>query len=204
MGCSDYSTSAVSRDDDHSIRFPRDLSADQQRSRSIRCDPLKSLQHWSFERNDDRIASDGDLLLPLGWKHLRGRVWYSLCRRRIQFDFSTRLPKHPDRVTGAIGSDGPPISTLSTNNGNVATDIPQDFSISSIGEYPMGPFTTVTIPNGANYLFFGVNDSYYGDNYSTDLALHIAPVPEPATLLLLAAGGPVIAGLRRKITSQST
>ena len=107
-----------------------------------------------------------------------------------------------NRVTGAIASNGPPIVTLPTNNGNIPTDIPQDFSITSIGEYPAGPFTVVTIPNGANYLFFSVNDSYYGDNYSTDLALHIRPAPEPDTLFLLATGGPVIAGLRRKVIGE--
>ena len=108
-----------------------------------------------------------------------------------------------NRVTGAIASNGPPIVTLPTNNGNIPTDIPQDFSISSIGEYPSGPFTYVTIPNGANYLFFSVNDSYYGDNYSTDLALHVRPVPEPDTLFLFALGGFVIAGLRRKLIGES-
>lgn len=108
-----------------------------------------------------------------------------------------------NRVTGAIASNGPPIVTLPTNNGNIPTDIPQDFSISSIGEYPSGPFTWVTIPNGANYLFFSVNDSYYGDNYSTDLALHIMPAPESDTLFLFAMGGPVIAGLRRKVIGES-
>ena len=108
-----------------------------------------------------------------------------------------------NRVTGAIASNGPPIVTLPTNNGNISTDIPQDFSISSIGEYPSGPFTWVTIPNGANYLFFSVNDSYYGDNYSTDLALHIRPVPEPDTLFLFAMAGPAIAGLRRKVIGES-
>ncbi len=108
-----------------------------------------------------------------------------------------------NRVTGSIASNGPPIVTLPTNNGNILTDIPQDFSISSIGEYPSGPFTWVTIPTGANYLFFSVNDSYYGDNYSTDLALHIMPAPEPDTLFLFAVGGPVIAGLRRKVIGES-
>jgi hypothetical protein len=108
-----------------------------------------------------------------------------------------------NRVTGAIASNGPPIVTLPTNNGNIPTDIPQDFSISSIGEYPDGPFTLVNIPNGANYLFVSVNDSYYGDNYSTDLALHIMPVPEPGTLFLFAVAGPVVAGLRRKVIGAS-
>jgi hypothetical protein len=108
-----------------------------------------------------------------------------------------------NRVTGAIASNGPPIVTLPTNNGNIPTDIPQDFSISSIGEYPSGPFTWVTIPNGANYLFFSVNDSYYGDNYSTDLALHIMPAPELNTVFLFAVGVPVIAGLRRKVIGES-
>ncbi len=108
-------------------------------------------------------------------------------------------PSMLNRVTGAIASDGQPVLTLPTYYGNIATDIPQDFSIAAIGDSQAGPFTVVTIPDGANFLFFTANDSFYGDNYSTDLALHIGAVPEPASLLLLAIGGPACAALRRKI-----
>ena len=105
-----------------------------------------------------------------------------------------------NRVTGAIASNGPPIWTYPTYFGTVSTDIMQDFTISAIGESLTGPFTEVTIPSGANFLFFSVNDGLYGDNYSTDLALHVQPVPEPHTLILLAMAGPVIARMRRKVT----
>jgi len=108
-----------------------------------------------------------------------------------------------NRVTGAIASNGPPIWTYPTYFGTVSTDIMQDFTISAIGESLTGPFTDVTIPSGANFLFFSVNDGLYGDNYSTDLALRIRPVPEPDTLFLFAMGGPVIAGLRRKVIGES-
>jgi hypothetical protein len=103
-----------------------------------------------------------------------------------------------NRVTGAIASDGPPVFTIPTYYGNIPTDIPQDFSIAAIGDSLSGPFTVVTIPNGANFLFVSLNDSFFGDNYSTDLALRI--VPEPGTLAMTGAG--LLAGigaLRRKM-----
>jgi hypothetical protein len=101
-----------------------------------------------------------------------------------------------NRVTGAIASDGLAVFTLPTFDGNFPTDIPQDFSIAAIGSP-----TIVTIPNGAKFLFFNINDSFFGDNLSTDLELHVAAVPEPATFLLLVIGGPVIARFRRKIAA---
>jgi hypothetical protein len=91
-------------------------------------------------------------------------------------------------VLGAIPSDGAPVFTLPTYNGNLQTDIPQDFSISALGASKFTPITQVTIPAGANYLFVTINDSYYGDNYSTDLALHISATPEPAPIVSLGSG----------------
>ena len=45
--------------------------------------------------------------------------------------------------------------TPPTGNGAIPTDIPGDFFIAD---------TTVTIPAGANFLFFSALDDYFGDN----------------------------------------
>ena len=107
-----------------------------------------------------------------------------------------------NRVSGAISSDGVPVFTLPTWDGGVQTDIPQDFSISALPGSQSAPITEVTIPVDAKFLFVTINDSFYGDNYSTDLALHISAVPEPAPILSLGSGLVGIAlSLRRKLVS---
>lgn len=93
-----------------------------------------------------------------------------------------------NRVLGAISSDGAPVFTLPTYNGGLQTDIPQDFSISALSGSQSGPTTQVTIPAGASFLFATVNDSFYGDNYTTDLALHISAAPEPSPIVSLSSG----------------
>ena len=66
-----------------------------------------------------------------------------------------------NRVPGAIASDGPAVVTGPTFQGSQPTDIPQDFAVSGTG-------TAVTVPAGAAYLFFGVIDSFYSDNFDAD------------------------------------
>lgn len=94
----------------------------------------------------------------------------------------------PNRVLGAIPSDGVPVFTLPTYYGDLQTDIPQDFSISALSGSQSGPITQVTIPANASFLFVTLNDSFYGDNYSTDLQLHISAVPEPSPIVSLSSG----------------
>jgi 6-phosphogluconolactonase (cycloisomerase 2 family) len=63
-----------------------------------------------------------------------------------------------NRVPGAITPDFTtafPCSTPTTLNGNLPTDIPQDFAL--FGE-------RVIVPPGAAYLFVGVIDTFYSDN----------------------------------------
>ena len=85
-------------------------------------------------------------------------------------------------------SYGAPVFTLPTLFGGLQTDIPQDFSISALSGGQSGPITQVTIPAGVSFLFVTANDSFYGDNYSKDLALHISAVPEPSPIVSLSSG----------------
>jgi len=69
-----------------------------------------------------------------------------------------------DFVTGAI-LDGNP------------SDIAEDFRID--------PSVTMSIPNGAEYLFVGTVDSFYWDNRDPDNDFAVSIVPEPPTIVLL-------------------
>lgn len=75
-------------------------------------------------------------------------------------------------ATGAIAADGPAIVTPPTYYGNISTDIPQDFAIP-----PSPDSTTVTVPDGAQYLFVIFPDSFYGDNGDSTLAVQITSFP---------------------------
>ena len=89
-----------------------------------------------------------------------------------------------NRVPGAITTGVLPVVTPPTLMGGLATDIPQDFRIR------LDPFSTIlTIPDGAEFLFVGVADTFYGDNHDpdNDLALSIAEISEPPSLALLLA-----------------
>jgi hypothetical protein len=47
----------------------------------------------------------------------------------------------------------------------------------------------LAITNAAQFSFVTIDDSIFGDNYSTDLTLHIAAVPEPSSVILLSGSG---------------
>jgi Ca2+-binding RTX toxin-like protein len=72
-----------------------------------------------------------------------------------------------NRVQGAIAA-GTALSTGTTVVNGLATDIPQDFTITT---------TMLTVPTGAAYLFVAVPDTFYGDNNDPDknLAVRITP-----------------------------
>lgn len=102
-----------------------------------------------------------------------------------------------NRVTGALYSNGSPVFTIQTYFGGLQTDILQDFSIAALANGQSGPHTQVKIPFGVQYLFVSANDSFFGDNYSTNLELHFKPVPEPSALILMGSGLLAIAALVR-------
>jgi len=70
-------------------------------------------------------------------------------------------------VPGAI-SAGTPYTTSPLIRDGRATDIPEDFLVTT---------TSITIPPGALYLFVGVPDPFFGDNTDTDsnFAIRITP-----------------------------
>jgi hypothetical protein len=78
------------------------------------------------------------------------------------FSSSTTLlgPTLLNRVPGAIDA-GQDHTTIPTCPGNLATDIPQDFSVSPTG-------VDVVIPAGATYLFLATRDCFYHDNTDPD------------------------------------
>ncbi|HYC76695.1 MAG TPA: hypothetical protein VEI02_03605 [Planctomycetota bacterium] len=72
----------------------------------------------------------------------------------------------PNRVPDAVGGTGAPFVTANTWNGSFPTDIPHDFRISA---HAPGPHQTfLRVPPTAQYLFFAVHDSLYGDNTDPD------------------------------------
>lgn len=99
------------------------------------------------------------------------------------------------RVPGALTSDGPAYVTANTYFGNQSTDISEDFS------YDVDA-VTVTVPDGALYLFVAKHDQLYNDNSDPDhdfgVLIGAAPVPEPATWALWLLGAAVVAGRSRR------
>ena len=106
-----------------------------------------------------------------------------------------------ERIPGAIFVPGlSDAESGLTWNGGLPTDIAEDFLIFDPGP-PVINGQTIQVPDGANYLFMAVIDSYYSDNGDRDgdLAMTIVdppaptdapgePVPEPSALLMVAVG----------------
>jgi hypothetical protein len=91
-----------------------------------------------------------------------------------------------NRVPGAIAPNFTTVSPCVTPPslfGNIATDIPQDFTLSN---------AVVTIPPAAAYLIIAVPDSYYADNADPDgsLAVQINPSAPPSSQSITQALSP--------------
>lgn len=104
----------------------------------------------------------------------------------------------PNRIPGAISmpeaafNDDPARGNNATPNtftANLAANIPYDFFVGN---------TLITVPAGARYLFVGVPDNYYADNFDPDgdFGLRIG-IPEPGTTAILALAAGLLA-LRRR------
>jgi hypothetical protein len=100
-----------------------------------------------------------------------------------------------DRLTGSLDATGEQDvdypQYFDTWYTHVDTTIPNDFWI------PTGTGITFVVPVGAQYLVVGALDSFFGDNSDRSDTLGVlidaqGPLPEPATLGLMAAG---LAGL---------
>jgi hypothetical protein len=126
-----------------------------------------------------------------GWNNGIGTVYYSL---NAVFSGSDVLlgSANLNRVQDVIGVGGfNAIVTLPTYFGNQPTDIPQDFYI-SLDSTPGGS-ATLTIPTGAEYIFFSPNDDLFQDNFSPTtppfgVTISLASVPEPGSLVLILTG----------------
>lgn len=79
---------------------------------------------------------------------------------RVGAVFSTSHTVYPadsaHRVPGAIDA-GDDVLTDNTQNGDLPTDIEEDFTIQPDGR-------TVTVPDGAKFLMLGIHDDYMADN----------------------------------------
>ena len=80
-----------------------------------------------------------------------------------------------NRVPGAIDAEGDAY-TGPTENIEAETDIPEDFAVSrgTNSQQCTNTGTTATVPSGANYLMFGIDDSSYDDN-SGEITIEIRP-----------------------------
>lgn len=104
----------------------------------------------------------------------------------------------PNRIPGAIPvweaafNDDPALgnnATPITYTANLIANIPFDFFVGD---------TFITVPTGARYLFVGVPDNYYADNFDPDgdFGLRIG-IPEPGTAAILVLAAGLLAARRR-------
>lgn len=77
------------------------------------------------------------------------------------------------RVPGAVGVEGARRTTGRNPVEGWETDIPQDFGFGGPGQRSV----RVRVPEGARYLFLGVDDVRVGDNVLADSALAVRIVP---------------------------
>lgn len=77
------------------------------------------------------------------------------------------------RVPGAVGIEGVRRATNRNPIGGWETDVPQDFGFGGPGQDSV----QVRVPEGARYLFLGVDDVRVGDNVPADSALAVRIVP---------------------------
>jgi hypothetical protein len=107
-----------------------------------------------------------------------------------------------NRVPGAVAPGAGATGFVSpvTLFDHLATDIPFDFFIGNAT-------VNVAKPSGANFLFIGVIDSYYGDNSTTtpdafgvNVLAASTTAPEPSALVLMSTGLVSLGGvsLRRR------
>jgi hypothetical protein len=100
-----------------------------------------------------------------------------------------------DRISSAIPA-GSPFVTQNTFFGDLTTDIPADFLVSSNDVHAIG----ITIPNGARYLWISALDTNYRDNSdpNRNYRVRVTVAPEPSAGAFLPFGLPALALLRRR------
>lgn len=103
-----------------------------------------------------------------------------------------------NRVPGAIDA-GPDWTSPNTFNGNMPTDIAEDFQVDNLAGTANG--ITLTIPTGALYLIAAAQDNYFSNNNNApEFYVSIRPVPEPLSIAALGLGLGLFA--RRRLKSR--
>jgi hypothetical protein len=69
-------------------------------------------------------------------------------------------------LSPGVGTIAAPFNSLATHPNGRATNIPQDFTVPSVG---FNNFAIAQVPNGASQLKFTVNDDYFSDNFNIGL-----------------------------------
>jgi len=97
-----------------------------------------------------------------------------------------------NRVSGAIDA-GIDLVTPNHFSDGLSTDIAEDFAIPVLG------FLDIMVPDNAQYLFVGVRDVFYSDNFDADgdYGIDIAAIPIPATFSLFLSGFLGLIGISR-------